>query len=150
MADKNSLKLICPLPSLSKCFTNTATCSSFRFIPKSLRPVSSSTASSFLFLLLSIDLNIWARPLMVREPLAPRVYRMSFTRVAPSYESSAGAGIGSAAAGSVAVRIYQIFWSPLAFTERSMTAFPISSLASCCCLSLTEAFLQETSHSMPN
>lgn len=84
MAVRNSLKLMLPLPSLSKYFIKTATCSELRFIPKSLKPFSSSSASKDLFLLLSIDLNIWARPLIVREPLAPRVDLMSLTKVAPS------------------------------------------------------------------
>jgi len=46
---------------------------------------------------------------MVKEPLCPRVDLISAIRVGPSYEEASGAAIGSAAAGSAAVRIYQIF-----------------------------------------
>jgi hypothetical protein len=52
---------------------------------------------------------------------------MSFKRVAASYETASGSGIGSAAEGSLAVRIYQTFCSPTDFMERSITFLPIDS-----------------------
>ena len=55
---------------------------------------------------------------------------MSFTKVGPSYVRASGSGTGSAADGSLAVKIYQIFWSPTCFIERSMTFLPIDSAAS--------------------
>jgi hypothetical protein len=51
--------------------------------------------------------------------------------VAASYETASGSGIGSAADGSLAVKIYQTFCSPTDFIERSITFFPIYSEASC-------------------
>lgn len=57
IAYKNSLKLIVLDPSLSKNLTKTPIYSVFKLIPKSLKPDSSSAASSVLFLLLSRALN---------------------------------------------------------------------------------------------
>ena len=84
IADRNSLKLTFLEPSLSKCLSKTSIYSVFRLIPKSLNPFSNSVASRVLLLSLSMALNTWARPLIVKEPLCPRVDLISAIRVGPS------------------------------------------------------------------
>lgn len=150
IATRNSLKLMVPFPSLSKCFKRAAHCSSFKLIPMILKPPSSSPTSRFLFLFRSICLNVWASPRIDSEFLLTRVSLMSLTSYAPSYDKAWGAATGSAAFGSVAVKIYQILLSCGFFWARLMTFLPTDSPYNYWPLCFSTILLALTSSSYPN
>lgn len=150
MQTRNSLKLIVPLPSLSKYLRRAAHCSSLRLIPMILMPLSSSLMSTDLFLFPSICLKTWASPRIESEFLLHNVSLISLTRVAPSYDTDYGAATGSAAFGSVAVKIYQMLLSCGFFYARLMTFLPTDSPYNCYPLCFSTILLALTSNSCPN
>jgi len=70
--------------------------------------------------------------------------------VAPSYETAYGAATGSAAFGSVAVKIYQTLLSCGFFCARLMTFLPTDSPNNCYPLCFSTTLLALTSSSYPN